>query len=300
MLVFRSRSLTKALGLSWARFILIGLVPLTTAVVSLPAAETLSAGELRGAASAAIERGQYSNAVELATQAIAAEPDNFRAWAMRGRAYSLLKRPTMAIRDFTQSLKLDPTSTSLYQVRGEEYFRVGRFQESVADFDRYLELAPAQKPQHWQRGISLYYAGEFAEGRKQFELHQTVNAHDVENAVWHFLCTTRESGLEKARAALIPIEGDSRIPMSQVHALFAGKLKPQDVLDAARSGSPGPKELNNRLFYAHLYLGLYFEAIGDSKAAREHIYKAASEFNADHYMGDVARSHAAVLRNRKD
>jgi len=83
VLVFRSRSLTKALGLSWARFILIGLVPLTTAVVSLPAAETLSAGELRGAASAAIERGQYSNAVELATQAIAAEPDNFRAWAMR-------------------------------------------------------------------------------------------------------------------------------------------------------------------------------------------------------------------------
>jgi lipoprotein NlpI len=266
----------------------------------LHAAELVSVGELRGAASAALERGQYSNAVELATQAIAVEPENFRAWAIRGRAYSLLKRPALAIPDFTQSLKLEPSSTSLYQVRGEDYFRVGRFKESVADFDRYLELVPGQKPYHWQRGISLYYAGEFGEGRKQFELHQTVNAHDVENAVWHFLCTTRASGLEKARAALIPIEGDSRIPMSQVHGLFAGKLKPADVLEAARAGNPPAKELNNRLFYAHLYLGLYFEAIGDSSAAREHIFKAASEFNADHYMGDVARSHAAVLRNKKN
>jgi lipoprotein NlpI len=266
----------------------------------LRGAETLSAGELRAAASTALERGQYSNAVELAAQAIAAEPDNFRAWAIRGRANSLSKRPALAIADFTQSLKLEPSSTSLYQVRGEDYFRVGRFKESVADFDRYLELVPAQKPYHWQRGISLYYAGEFEEGRKQFELHQTVNAHDVENAVWHFLCTTRVSGLAKARAALIPIEGDARIPMSQVHGLFSGKLKVADVLKAARAGNPSAKELNNRLFYAHLYLGLYFEATGDSAASREHIFKAASEFNADHYMGDVARSHAAILRTRKN
>lgn len=238
--------------------------------------------------------------MDLASQAIAAEPESFRAWAMRGRAYSLLKRPASAIRDFTQSLKLEPSSSSLYQARGEDYFRVGRFKESVADFDSCLELVPGQKPYHWQRGISLYYAGEFEEGRKQFELHQTVNAHDVENAVWHFLCVTRASGLEKARAALIPIEGDPRVPMSQVHGLFAGKLKPADVLAAARAGDPPAKELNQRLFYAHLYLGLYFEAIGDAKEARDHIFKAASEFNADHYMGDVARSHAAVLRSRKN
>ncbi len=269
------------------------------ALSAAEAGETTSAAELRGGASAALERGQYSNAVALASEAITREPGNFRAWAIRGRAYSLLKKPALAIPDFSQSLKLEPSSASLYQARGEDYFRLGRFKESVADFDRYLELVPGQKPYHWQRGISLYYAGEFAEGRKQFELHQTVNTHDVENAVWHFLCAARASGLEKARASLIPIEGDSRIPMSQVHQLFAGKLKPAEVLEAARAGSPSANELNNRLFYAHLYLGLYFEAIGDAAAAREHIFKSAAEFSADHYMGDVARSHAAVLRSRK-
>jgi len=38
-------------------------------------------------------------------------------------------------------------------------------------------------------------------------------------------------------------------------------------------------------------LGLYFEAIGDEKEAREHITKAAGEFRVNDYMGDVARVH---------
>jgi len=152
-------------------------------------------------------------------------------------------------------------------------------------------LLPFQVPQHWQRGIAYYYAGRFEAGRKQFELHQTVNPNDVENAVWHFLCVARASNVEKARAALIPITGDARVPMMEVHALFAGKLKPEDILKAATAGNPPAARLNRQLFYAHLYLGLYFEALGDDGKAREHITKAAGEYQTGDYMGDVARVH---------
>ena len=150
---------------------------------------------------------------------------------------------------------------------------------------------PTQAPYHWQRGISYYYAGRFEDGRKQFELHQTVNSNDVENAVWHFLCVARGSGVEKARAALIPIKGDARVPMMEVHALFAGKVKPEAVLQAAAAGRPPPSQLNRQLFYAHLYLGLYFEVIGNDEQAREHIAKAAGTYRTEDYMGDVARVH---------
>ena len=119
-----------------------------------------------------------------------------------------------------------------------------------------------------------------------------MNSNDVENAVWHFLCVARESNVEKARAALIPIKADARIPMMQVHALFAGKATPDDVLKAAASHSQVPPGwLKRQQFYAHLYVGLYFEAIGDEKQAREHITLAADEFRANDYMGDVARVH---------
>ena len=182
--------------------------------------------------------------------------------------------------------------------RGELHFKLGQFKESIADFDRVLSLAPPQAPHHWQRGIALYYAGRFEDGRKQFELHQTVNSNDVENAVWHYLCVARTQGVEKARAALIDIKGDGRVPMMEIYALYQGKLKPDDVIKAARAGDPAPAKLRNQLFYAHLYLGLYFEAAGDEKQMREHILKAVDEFSEDHYMGDVGRVHAAIIRKK--
>ena len=77
--------------------------------------------------------------------------------------------------------------------------------------------------------------------------------------------------------------------------LSQGKLGVDDVLAAARAGNPPADELNDRLFYAHLYIGLYYEAAGDAKAAREHIERAVS-YRADHYMGDVARVHLGLMK----
>ena len=247
------------------------------------------------AADAALKRGDFAEAVKLATQLINADPKDFRVIFLSAAAHEGAHDYAKALADYDAGLKLNPNVPFGYQNRGAVHFRLGHFAASVADFDKFIEAVPAQAPHHWQRGISLYYAGRYEDGRKQFESHQTVNPSDVENAVWHFLCLAKASGLEKARAALIPIERDARVPMMQIHALFAGKAKPEDVLAAAQAGAPAPAELESRLFYAHLYLGLYFDATNDAKLAREHIFKAAA-MNADHYMGDVARVHAKTLR----
>lgn len=278
------------------------------AVLCLPAAGRLRAAaptELTTAqehltkAETVWKQGNQAEAIALCTQVILSEPKNTKARALRGRYYSDRRQDTKAIEDFSELLKLDPRATVIYNLRGWCLFRLGRFPEAIADFDKGIELRPSQAPHHWQRGIALYYAGRYDDGRKQFELHQTVNAHDVENAAWHFLCTARLSGVEKARAALIPIEGDARVPMKEIQSLFAGKAKPGDVLAAARAGNPPPDRLNEGLFYAHLYLALYFEAAGDAIKTREHILKAATEFKSDHAMGDVARVHAEVLKRQK-
>jgi lipoprotein NlpI len=175
--------------------------------------------------------------------------------------------------------------------RAVENFRSGKIKESVADFEQVAELEPGIKAELWQLGIAYYYAGEFAKGRDLFELHQKVNPQDVENAVWHFLCVARLNGLSAAREKFISITNDSRVPMKEVHALFAGKLNSDAVLAAARAGDPGEAELKNRLFFAHLYLGLYEEALGNAEASLKHISAAAKEFQQKHYMGDVAQVH---------
>ena len=197
------------------------------------------------------------------------------------------------IERITAAIEADGGSPSLYNRRGEAHFRAGSIDASIADFDRAIELEPRLAPHHWQRGISLYYAGRFREGYEQFELHQTVNPRDVENGVWHFLCRARANGIEDARANMLPISGDPRVPMAEIWQLFQGKATVDDVLQAAARGGGGT--IHNQFFYAHLYVGLYYEALEQGARASEHIRKAAGAPGATHYMGDVARVHARML-----
>src|SRR5438046_866632 len=175
------------------------------------------ADELLNRAGVSFAKGNREEAIELATQAIEIEPKNAKAYTVRGRFYAEVRQPQKAVKDLNQALALDPAAALAYYQRGAENFKLGRIQESAADFDKFIDLSPAQAPKLWQRGISLYYAGRYEDGQRQFELHQTINSNDVENAVWHFLCVARRVGIDKARAALLKVEKDPRVPVMQVY-----------------------------------------------------------------------------------
>jgi lipoprotein NlpI len=239
----------------------------------------------------AYNKNEFELAIALATKAIDAEPKNVSTYYTRGQCYEAINQTEFAIADYNKALEIDPNAADFLNLRGFAYFKSGQIEKSIADFDAFLRVRPAQAPHHWQRGISYFYAKRFQDGQRQFEQHQTVNGNDVENAVWHFLCVSKQEGVEKARATFIPIQGDPRIPMAQIYQVFAGKGKAADVLKAAEAGQPNPGELKNRLFYAHLYLGLYFETVGDVAKAKEHMAKAAGPYQMPHYMGEVARVH---------
>jgi lipoprotein NlpI len=277
--------------------VLAGFVTLGLGAAEKPVADK-TADEMLRQAGVSFAKGNREEAIELATKAIEAEPKSAKAYYVRGRFYAEVKRADKAMKDFNQALGLDAGIAPAYYYRAAEHFKLGAIQESAADFDKFVELAPEQAPKLWQRGISLYYAGRYEDGRRQFELHQTINSNDVENAVWHFLCVARRAGIDKARASLLKVENDPRVPMSQIYALYAGKGSAEDVLKTATSGKPSPNELNERLFYSHLYLGLYFDVAGNEKMAREHIVSASELFKVDSYMGDVARVHAGLMRQR--
>lgn len=175
--------------------------------------------------------------------------------------------------------------------RAIAHFQAGRIAESVAEFDTVARLVPEEAPYLWQRGIALYYAGRYRDCRAQFESHRTVNPNDVENAAWHFLCVARAESGEKARAALLPVGPDARVPMREVYLMFQGALNPEAVL--ARAGAGVESQ-----FYAHLYVGLYFEALGRKADALAHIRTAAADryATAGGYMHVVARVHLTILQ----
>ncbi len=171
-------------------------------------------------------------------------------------------------------------------------FERGAVAESAAGFDRLVKLLPSEAPRLWQRGIALYYAGRYGDCRAQFESHRTVNPNDVENAAWHFLCVARAESPEKARAALLPVGPDSRVPMREIYQMFRGELSPQQMLAAADDRATAQ-------FYAELYAGLYYEALGNGEAALKHIATAAQDrYAVGGYMHTVARVHLDLLRRK--
>ncbi len=176
-----------------------------------------------------------------------------------------------------------------------EDFAAGRLEAAVDGFDQVAELVPDAAPQLWQRGIALYYVGRYQDCREMFESHRLVNPNDVENAAWHFLCVARGESPASARAALLPVGPDGRPPMREIYEMFRGERTPEQVMDdgerlAARRGP-------SALFYAHLYVGLYYEAIGNGEAARSHLTAAAGDqyASAGGYMHMVASVHVDWL-----
>src|SRR5260370_41706104 len=146
-------------------------------------------GELLKSAAAADKDGQYKKALGLLDKAIA---KNAKA-------------------------------SAAYQLRGLTQFKLGNFAGSIADFDKFIDLEPERKAGHWQRGISYYYAGRFDDGKRQFEGYQTVDKNDVENAVWRYLCMAKKDGTKKARAGLLKIGKDVRVPRKESCGLCGGR-----------------------------------------------------------------------------
>lgn len=267
----------------------LGHLLLVIVVVLGPAAAS------RGQQGAVAQRAEsFRQQIATVSKRLEADPRNTRALAQRAALYAAAGKPKQAIADYDRLLDLDDSSADAFDARGSEHFKLGQIEQSIDDFDRAIGLQPQREPWHWKRGISYYYAKRYADGQRQFEGYQTVDDNDVENAVWRYLCMARAHGVEAARNDMLKIKPDPRVGMMAVYALYSGQAKPQDVLAAARAGSPNAEQANARLFYAHLYLGLYWESLGETDKARQELSKAV-EHRIGHYMWNVADVHAKRL-----
>jgi lipoprotein NlpI len=249
-------------------------------------------------ARAALKEGDAAAALAAANKAVEADPKSAAAVFARGDAYAAQRKHAEAIKDYDAALALDKNLHAAVDHRGGEKFKLGQIDEALADFNTYLKAVPKAEPAHWRRGIAFYYAGKYAEGAKQFFDGQVEFGADVENVFWHFLCNARKDGIDKARKDLIPLTGrDRRVPMMQVNDLLHGKAKAEDVVKAAETADLKGDDKTEALFYAHLYVGLYFEAAGDEARTREHL-AAAVDHKITHYMWDVANVHLGRMKKK--
>ena len=215
----------------------------------------------------------------------------------RDEAVQLLQRANRALtaEQYTESAELakqaaeqNKDSAAIVQQTAEILYLSGYSDESLPYFDRVIELRPEIAADNWQRGIALCTSGKFELGAAQFKQHHDVNPDDVENSAWYFLCIAKTKGLEAARKTVIPSRGDARQPMMSVLKMLKGEIEPAQVLAAAVDASiPKPSQPMAQ-FYADLYVGLYYESVGDAEQATKYL-KRSQEHGRSGYMVRTAK-----------
>jgi lipoprotein NlpI len=179
--------------------------------------------------------------------------------------------------------------------RAEDDFAHGRIAEAVGDYDRLSAMIPSIAPELWQRGVALYYLGRYDECAAQLAAFHALDPKDVENAAWHFFCVARGTSIERARRELFQAGPDPRVMRPQLYELLQGTLTPKDLIDLADTSYPIAQ------FYAHLYVGLYLEAIGDRDGSLAQMRLAADErYRAfGGFMNVVAQVHVKLRTTAK-
>lgn len=197
---------------------------------------------------------------------------------------------------YTDLIKKFPDNVRLYSRRGDNHLFAGNFKEAVTDYEKMIELDSSQDAPHWRLGIAYYYINDFEKGMKQFAKYHAYDAVDRENGVWKFFCQANFQNIEKAQKEMLPYTRFDRHPFPAIYDLLEGKegTTPESILKDADESNESPQYKVRRYFFAHLYIGMWYEIQGNKEAALKHLYKAAAnEFGQETgtYMWQVARIH---------
>ena len=209
----------------------------------------------------------------------------------------------------TKQIKENPKNIALYSRRGDAYLFRGQFSQSVADYEKMIALDPKVEIKHWRLGIAYYYVGRYKKAARQFLLYDRFDHVDRENGIWYVLCQAKVVGVKKARTMMFRYDKADREPFPVLYKLFRGTATPEAVLKQINQADIKPSQRAARLFYAHLYIGLYNVLLDAPEPALKHLRAATANQWAQQrrggppYMWQVARLHynllSAAARKRK-
>jgi lipoprotein NlpI len=234
-------------------------------------------------------------------------PSWCRAQSPSATGSELLQQATRALNaeEYTESARLaklaadsNMDSAAILQQSAEIIYLSGQSDKSLPYFDRVVELRPETAAENWQRGIAQCTSGQFERGAEQFKLHHDVNPDDVENSAWYFLCIAKTQGLEAARQTVIPSRGDRRQPMMSVLKMLKGEIEPEDVLKSAVDASVPEPSRPMAQFYADLYVGLYYDSLGNAEQAAKFLERSQT-YGRSGYMVRTAKVYLDARFNKK-
>ena len=112
---------------------------------------------------------RYKDAVDMASAAIALEPNNISALQFRGSAYGAGGQPAMAEQDFKTILKVDPENEHGMFNLGMAYKDVNKLNEAVEVLSKLLVKNPEFPNAYFERGFCYGRMGAFPQAKTDLE-----------------------------------------------------------------------------------------------------------------------------------
>jgi tetratricopeptide (TPR) repeat protein len=96
-------------------------------------------------------KGDWDQAINAATSAIALDPSNEVAYANRAGAYSKKGMYQEAIQDCNRAIEANPNFGLAYNNRGYARYKIGQFDEALADYDMSCRLGNSLGCNNYER-----------------------------------------------------------------------------------------------------------------------------------------------------
>lgn len=177
------------------------------------------------ASSAAMRLGKLDEAIAYATKVIHLDPKESTGYAILGRCYMASNRPLDAVEQFGAAITLDPNQPVILQLLGQALQQSNRFADAAEAYRRAVHLAPNLIEAHIALGQLYIRLGDRGAAgqcfRRAFRLEPTSGRGFIQLAK----SLLEDAEYEKAEEALLKAE--SIDPQSPVPFVLLGQLYQQ-------------------------------------------------------------------------
>ncbi|UCE03905.1 MAG: rhomboid family intramembrane serine protease [Candidatus Latescibacterota bacterium] len=103
-----------------------------------------------------LDQREYLAALDEMDALIAEDPDEVRAYLVRGTTYMLMQEYEAAVDDLTIAIEMSPGFVDAYLSRASAYRELGELDEALEDCDRAIDMAPRNWGAYHTRGHVLF------------------------------------------------------------------------------------------------------------------------------------------------
>jgi tetratricopeptide (TPR) repeat protein/transglutaminase-like putative cysteine protease len=207
-------SFQNATGTEVKQVLTASITPASAAALASAAKSGGTPEELFKAGNSALQRRDFSAAVDLLKRAMdqnpnPQDPDQKDIWEDLGRAYAGLGQHDDAIRAFRKQLEVDAFHKSANQDLAVELQQQGKFDDAIAAYRKQLEITPFNKSTHKGLGLLLAQLNQDADATKELEAADGIPPDDPEVKVTLARVYARGGNAAKAEALMKSVTGAS-------------------------------------------------------------------------------------------